>query len=944
MAINLLIDTCILRRLVSKSEFSYNLLQLEFLVKGKHVELLVPEVLLTEWDKHREEERQIILKSLRVLEKEVKQKRLLQDDSAEFLQERIDDAKRMLNSQLDMIDDLLLNHGRSIATSPELLMMVHKQRSEKKMPFKNTNKDNYNDAVLIFSALNYLESISETTLYFISGNTSEFAFGERPNCILRPEISGAFPTVSVHYFTDIKDTYAAFDRLNLPRYVKRSDRKRGKIETTIFIDRKKPVLDQVHDYLEKRFTNIIVIPKKLFAQHYPFIVADTYQYVPIPFTLITDNEDVYKLLTDVKINAGVVEDSGKLFVKNDADEKKIKEIYKYLYANFLHNVAFKNNDAVPLTYSEAGNKCDCSLCLYKRLDFAGLMQSEFPPLVNNSEQEIMIRLRSAYGQYKIGKFIEAADQFQILYDERKDKKDTLLYIIAFNLSHLAYFLRGAYWDDNAIQKRTEELLAFDLESVYNDCLSRQNKDILDWLHDKEFMNRTLSGMHEKVNSIIDFFYGQNSGHNSKTRALMEHYLVTDAFLNQNSIIYDGFSEYDTLADLFIQGLLASYGCSLYLGGRLNYFSDLLLEKVMFSAKAEVIQKFLNRYKLSEIEYNSGAVEGSTFIDNFENLLDNYDEIVISYEKNTRHDHRYFWDNCNEIIYNSLTLVAMLRLDPVVINRVAGKALQLFDEKKHLFYFQWVKHLQYFFVKKYKHFTEDMLEKYFVTALKNKDAHNGTLFETITSILEEKNIKIDLDENDFDYVRNNFLDPGTSSEVRSWYSIGYIYSMVNDEAQKSEIRAYVKQSVLSRFEAGKYFLATMFDMLPEYEDFIQQYEDAIEEIIKTGPRKTLFDNKDYYTDSRLDNFLNFCYKFNIEVPAEFVGSLPTMGGYYNWLADMDNFDYSNFRTDWLYIHFTIFFKRKFRQSAVLKYHLLKLIKSDPDPEIERIFIMIYCLED
>jgi hypothetical protein len=83
---------------------------MDFLVKEKHVVLLSPDVLKTEWNNHKEEVRNQILKSLQNLELEVKKKKLLQDISAEFFEEKLDDAKRLLNSQLDLIDDLLTNH------------------------------------------------------------------------------------------------------------------------------------------------------------------------------------------------------------------------------------------------------------------------------------------------------------------------------------------------------------------------------------------------------------------------------------------------------------------------------------------------------------------------------------------------------------------------------------------------------------------------------------------------------------------------------------------------------------------------------------------------------------------------------------------------------------------------------------------------------------------
>jgi hypothetical protein len=64
MPINLLLDNNILRNLVSKTEFGFNLRQHDFSVKNNHVKLLFPETLKLEWAKHKEIERDIIFKNV----------------------------------------------------------------------------------------------------------------------------------------------------------------------------------------------------------------------------------------------------------------------------------------------------------------------------------------------------------------------------------------------------------------------------------------------------------------------------------------------------------------------------------------------------------------------------------------------------------------------------------------------------------------------------------------------------------------------------------------------------------------------------------------------------------------------------------------------------------------------------------------------------------------
>jgi hypothetical protein len=290
-------------------------------------------------------------------------------------------------------------------------------------------------------------------------------------------------------------------------------------------------------------------------------------------------------------------------ITSPVDEKMIFEIFKCLANNFIYNVAFKEKKELPIIFTEKSVVCNCSLCLYRRLDLVSLMKNKTSE--GSSKEKLFNDLRYAYGQYKIGNFVNAANAFKAIYTERQDKKDLITYIISFNLVHLEAFLRNYYWDDSKIQSLANELSEIPLEFIYKDCRNDfEDKELIDWIHNKSFIKETFSRLHERVNTITDHFYGQNTGFNDNTRQLMEDYLMADAFLNQNSIIYDAYSDFDSLTNLFTQGLLASYGCSPLLGGRLDHFTDLLLEKLMLSGSAEVIQKFLKRYKLEEINYES----------------------------------------------------------------------------------------------------------------------------------------------------------------------------------------------------------------------------------------------------------------------------------------------------------------------------------------------------
>jgi hypothetical protein len=182
------------------------------------------------------------------------------------------------------------------------------------------------------------------------------------------------------------------------------------------------------------------------------------------------------------------------------------------------------------------------------------------------------------------------------------------------------------------------------------------------------------------------------------------------------------------------------------------------------------------------------------------------------------------------------------------------------------------------------------------------------------------------------------------KTNAWYAIGYIFSSIVDVKQKNEISNYIHKQLTDKFEPGPYYLATLFQIVKPEIAFQNQYFSSIEAILIKGQQKRFYQDREYYNDSRIDNFLNYCLHFNLNIPELIKSRMQFMGTYYEWLNDPENFDYSHFNTDWLYNHFTISFKHYFRKSEKLKNYLSNLIKADRDTDIERVFIMIFCFND
>jgi len=125
---------------------------------------------------------------------------------------------------------------------------------------------------------------------------------------------------------------------------------------------------------------------------------------------------------------------------------------------------------------------------------------------------------------------------------------------------------------------------------------------------------------------------------------------------------------------------------------------------------------------------------------------------------------------------------------------------------------------------------------------------------------------------------------------------------------------------------------------------QECVDIVAAIIGNKMKQRVSVGKDYYTDGRIDQLINTCWKLGMEIPEPTRRALPELGAYYTWISDMEGFDYSGFNPEWLHHSFTMYYKRRFRKSTALRGYLAEVISGDADEDYLKVFFTIYGKED
>lgn len=132
---------------------------------------------------------------------------------------------------------------------------------------------------------------------------------------------------------------------------------------------------------------------------------------------------------------------------------------------------------------------------------------------------------------------------------------------------------------------------------------------------------------------------------------------------------------------------------------------------------------------------------------------------------------------------------------------------------------------------------------------------------------------------------------------------------------------------------------MIGRMPLLHDKFLMY--GYESIASNEPRPWFISPRDF-ADPRIDEFLNYCFKFQVEIPEATLEILRKKSNYYRWLLGLDAYDYSTFDDSWLEVHYTVSYKKRFKESVRLQDFMLNRLKNRSSSIIERKYLQIYVL--
>lgn len=931
--INVLIDTCSWIDLLSEEENDL-LKQLEFWKDNNRIQIVTNEIVILEWNKHKENAKGRFYDSLNTKYKHARE--VIKRENL-YISKNINPVLEIIETQISTIDKLL-EKALVLKTSSDIKAYCSDRTIlPRKAPFHN-KLDSTKDAYIIFSALYHFNDLKEDFI-FISSNKNEFGAPNNQQ-IIHPELIEDFKDTKVSYFNNIgRAVHELKNILDISLEISINNiNYKNDLINEIYIDISKPILDQLYDYILERYKEIKFVPLDILINHYPF-KSDFNSHITYSlFSSVTDNEELFKLFKSIKIaEDGKFEFLNTQYVQNVENyENKIKKILTNLTYNLIFGITFpREGDSVIQYFDE--NVCNSPKCNYDRF--------EFDSCFNKLEfyiDSINDLIELGYLYYKIGNYIESEKKFAHAYNKSiKSKLFLSAFICQFNRSKLQIFIRNRYFDDDVIAL-IEELKNIDLSK---EVVTLKDKRIFDWIQTENFYSSAYNEINDLVKKVIDHYYLQLNGGgsvNSEIEQLLNAYMVIAEFLNDNYIIYDKFSEFKKLCSRFFEGLFASHGIKESQYSRLAYFDDYLIIHLIHYGDSEDIKKFFSRYKLKAIKYQKTAKTGNSLNDLIENFFSKNENITESLKKVCGEKELGFLSFYNTLFNNILVVVSISDFDSKYYEWFLEKMLYYLENNSIIYKYNITDNIRFFLGRVSKKINGNHLKRLFQLSISNSNLHNEWLYDTIRQVIERTEKRISIKAKDFELIKSLIFKKCTScNRTHPKRIAAYFFKIIKNSSYKRRIRDLIIEELNINFEFELYYYASIFGVI----EFNNGYFDkALIFLDKRIDNATLVNvnvfgdepKRDFYISS----VINLCFKFNTHINGSLLDKIKNFEKYYEWLLNMDDFNYNDFQPSWIGEYKTRYYNKAIGTNKKVKHAVEKYLYDNTDSKIEKEYYNIF----
>ena len=577
-----------------------------------------------------------------------------------------------------------------------------------------------------------------------------------------------------------------------------------------------------------------------------------------------------------------------------------------------------------------GIDCQCLSCIYNRFEFDKLFEL-FDKLelsnkeISDTDKTANYLLLKGHIANKIGlsklafkAFIEASESAKI------HEKPVLLFLAKHNLKYIYQFIDD---DENSGKIAEGYGKNIDLQDLLNGLkVSREVREELDNIKNEKYLHEYTAIVRKSRDKIIDdYTFFENGGGTTRKGDiynLIANFVVLHHFYEKNYLIDTEYSPFKKFIEICFESIVYNYITSPTKQrywhdnyDRLKSIDPFFIQSVVLYASSDKLLEIL--LKLRDKKINVTDYEGrKRFIDCVVHFLKSFyvkpswggtyaNKEVMNRVGNLSP----FSDKCRTIFANFILLLGKIDFTDTEFS-ITIQPLIYFLSVETFLQGQVADYWQFYLETNIKRYQKERQKQLLTTFLDKKNIRKNLIVKTAYEIQQMGNILYE-DVLEIEKLYNNF-------ENRDRNTIFELYSISNPEV-KQKITEKSIELLSSEFDLDDFYNVVRLKILPA-EHFL---ENAIQEI---APHlNTPFDNESSYF--KLPTFLCFISRNRIDTSGNLFIPFIENSDYISWLLRYDNFDYSNFKSEWFGYQPTITFLPLMAKNKDVKKHLELYLKNN-----------------
>jgi hypothetical protein len=908
-----LLDTNIYLQMLREARDEYALSTLESVLEDEKITLLVPSVLLNEWNRKKEQ----TVKNL--------QSKINEAASITGHSDHIGISIEQLKERANRID-VLLTKGVAIKLTKEVKALIIDLSLSKKAPFHADKTKSINDALFFFSVTLYLRKKKSEKFYFITSDR-DFTDPSSQEGILHPEL--VQPDINIVLYTSLSNCLNELQR--------RFGNTGGNTEKNFnyllrVVKRKDNLLDYVYDVLFFLKTHLEFTPTDLIARIEPFRIRDIrepYSYYN-NYSLVTNNEKLIDLFQSIDFSKALRFKPKTLYRNTKVNLEKLRFVVSALAHNLIHEIASRRGKgAVRIAHSD--NKiCNCVACTMGRLEIRNALLLLSDP--NNDDDKV----KKARALFDIGLYEKSFLRFNEDYQEKiKSSSRVQSYVALFRLK----WSNNVSWhsENVEVQKLKQETNSLDTETEFFKFIASPDfeKQAAGLFFQNSKLRSYAETIIESLDSIRSHYRIQLNGGNSSNdnlRTLINRFQELEEFISQNKLPYTRFSDFETICTNYTEGLFLCLALNKEQSSRLEALHSGLMKQLLFRSSTDAMIGNYNRYIQKQITYHTSP-DSTPFEDCVMNYLTDhkraYSVITGINEKLWEIRDRYF-----SFFWNIIVLLSLVDVPETFLRQAAGKILAFLPDISNQEYRK-VQLLGNFIKIKGKILGKSWLKPALNLILDNAELQHYEIFSAFFELADDNTFILISDEKTYEKTVSLF---GDKEKLLDKYNDVTLFdlSKVMSAKFRKQFADYVRSILQTEFNGILFYKACMYNVL-EAKEFFDQYLASY-----PRPEKASLNRNYLFRETRtlpyVNEIINLSLKFNIILPIEFVERFKGLSDYYDWLLDMDTFNYALFDPLWILQYDSFYFYRKaFSKKAVIEA-VRSFLRNNPQPKLARQFAL------